>query len=397
MNDSTINFDSIIDRKNTGCIKWDGMKKIYNTDDLIPLWIADMDFPSPIEVSKALEDRSKHYVYGYPTIEEPYYESSINWIKRRHNIDVKREWIVNTPGVVPAISLAVLTLTNEEDGIIIQPPVYPPFFECVKGNNRRILENNLINNDGYYEMDFEDLEKKASLDYVKMLILCNPHNPVGRVWTKCELKRLKEICLRHNVIVLSDEIHSDLTYKKHPYTSVLNLGGEFLNNTLTTIAPSKTFNIAGLFTSVIVIPDKEKRERFSHLVNVLHIGNGSIFGITGLETAYRYGEKWLDSLLVYLEDNADFLVNFINERIPQIKVMKPEGTYLAWLDFREVFTSSSDLREFLAHKAKVGLNDGGTFGIHGEGFARLNFACPRALLKEGLERIAEAVNNLDNY
>ncbi|MCX7780084.1 MAG: PatB family C-S lyase [Negativicutes bacterium] len=383
-------FDNIIDRRNTASWKWDKLDKVFGTSDLLPMWIADMDFAAPPAVVEAVKAKADHGIYGYATFPRSFYEAITGWMKRRHNWDVKGEWIMVTPGVVPAISIAVQAFTAPGDGIVIQPPVYPPFFRCVKANRRRLVENPLKFEEGQYRIDFDDLERKLD-PTVKMLILCNPHNPVGRVWPKEDLIRLTEICIKHNLLILADEIHGDLIFTGHRHIPLATLGAEVAERTVTFTAPSKTFNLAGLYTSATIISNPALRQRFNELLEVLSVNEGNVFGIAACEAAYNHGEAWLSDLLAYLEESADFLIRYLSERMPQVKAVRPEATYLAWLDFRELGLDSAELRRFLIYKAKVGLNDGTTFGTQGEGFARLNFGCPRSLLAEGLTRIEKAI------
>lgn len=312
-------------------------------------------------------------------------------MKARHQWEIDREWILSAPGVVPSINLAIQAFTAPGDEIIIQTPVYPPFFSCIVKNKRQIIENPLINSNGYYEIDFEDLESKIT-PRTKMLLLCSPHNPVGRVWTKEELLHLSDICLRHNIIILADEIHSDLIFKGHKHIPVASLSPEINQLTITCISPSKTFNIAGLYSSFMITADQEKRDLLCQVMDALDFSKGNLFAVAAVEAAYYEGAAWLDQLLPYLESNAEYAVAYIGKHIPGIKVKKPEGTYLAWLDFRELFQEPALLKEFLIKKARVGLNDGTTFGKQGAGFARLNFACPRSQLNEGLVRIKAAID-----
>lgn len=383
-------FDEVIDRRNSRCRKWDNVEEVFGTHDILPLWIADMDFAAPPGVVDAINRAARHRIYGYHTRPQSFYQAAVDWVGRRHGWQVKLEWVINAPGVVPSIIAAILALTDPGDEVIIQPPVYPPFFSCVTKNGRQLVENPLRCADGRYEMDFDDLERKIS-SKTRMLILCSPHNPVGRVWTQAELTRLNEICLQHDIMVLADEIHSDLVFKGHKHIPVAALHDDAQRNTVTCISPSKTFNIAGFYTSYVIIADQSKRKKFLRVLEALEISQGNSFGVIAAEAAYRTGEGWLEDLLPYLEANADFMADYIAENIPGISMSKPEGTYLGWLDCRRLTIDSRDLKEFFVRKAKVGLNDGRTFGVQGEGFVRLNFGCPRSTLAEGLERIRQAV------
>lgn len=387
------NFDASISRQGTGCRKWDSLDSVFGYDDILPFWIADMEFAAPPGVTAALKDRIEHPVYGYHTRERSFYQSVIEWESTRHGWNIEPEWVLNAPGVVPSINFAILALTEPGDQIIIQPPVYPPFFSCVTKNKRQVIENPLINRDGCYVPDFEDLERKMN-PKVKMLILCSPHNPVGRVWTQDELARLTDICLRHKVIIVADEIHADLVYGGHKHIPLSLLDSDVAQSTITFISPSKTFNIAGTYTSFAVIPNETMRRKFAKLMGALHLESGNLFGITAAEAAYRTGDQWLDELLPYLEGNAQFLTDYIKDNIPGVSTYQPQGTYLAWLDFRQSGIPVSNLTHFLVHNARLGLNDGTTFGTQGTGFARLNFGCTRSLLAEGLSRLETAMKKL---
>ncbi|CQR73768.1 Cystathionine beta-lyase PatB [Sporomusa ovata DSM 2662] len=389
------NFDATISRQGTGCRKWDSLDSVFGRKDILPFWIADMDFATPPGVVEALKEKVEHKVFGYHTRDNSFYKAAIDWEMERHGWGIKQEWLLNTPGVVPSISFAILALTEPGDQIIVQPPIYPPFFACVTKNGRQLIENPLINIDGNYVLDFDDLERKMS-PKVKMLLLCSPHNPVGRVWTKEELSRLAEICLRHNVLIISDEIHADLVYSGHKHIPLSFLGSEVAQSTITFLSPSKTFNIAGTYTSFAVIPNEIHRRKFAQLMDALHLDSGNLFGITAAEAAFRTGGPWLDELLAYLESNAEFLVNYVKSNIPSISTTVPQGTYLAWLDFNKSGIHTSELHHFLIHKAGLGLNAGATFGTQGTGFARLNFGCRRTLLAEGLFRLETAMKKFNH-
>ncbi len=383
-------FDSIINRENSGCRKWDGRKSVFGADDVLPMWIADMDFQSPPAVIEALQKSAAHGVYGYALKPETYYDAIVNWMGRRYGCPIERDWILDTPGVVPAINLAIQAFTRPCDKIIIQPPVYPPFYSSIVKNRRQVVENPLVVENGRYMMDLRDLEKKMQLD-IKMLILASPHNPVGRVWSREELQALANLCLRYNVLILADEIHSDFVFSGHQFIPMRSLSPEVARATITCIAPSKSFNLAGLKTAATIISNRKLRELFDTALEAVHIADGNIFGIAALEAAYRDGAEWLDELVQYLEKNADFLVKYMKENVPGIRLMRPEGTYLAWLDCRELGLQQADLRQFFVQKAKVGLNDGLAFGKQGEGFMRLNFGCPQSTLQDGLTRIEKAI------
>ncbi len=387
-------FDSVIERRGTNCFKWDFVDEIFGKSDILPMWVADMDFRSPEQVIKAIQDRAKHGVFGYTARPDTLYDSVTNWLDKRFNWKVEKDWILFTPGVVPAIDLAMQAYTNPGDEVVIQPPVYNPFFGAVKNNNRTLIKNPLKIDDGEYRIDFDDLENKVN-NKTKMLIFCSPHNPVGRVWNEIELKELGLFAKKHNILIVSDEIHADIVYKPHRHTPFLNIDNAFEDFSIVCMAPSKTFNLAGLETSFVVIKNKSLRERYERQIKKTSLWMTNIFGIVAAEAAYKYGEQWLDSLLEYLNGNIDYIEDFINERLPEIKFTRPEGTYLAWLDFRNLNLSNEELEKLLVYEGKVGLNNGPDFGKEGKGFQRLNFGCPRSLLKDGLERIERAVNIIE--
>jgi cystathionine beta-lyase len=389
--DANFDFNQIIPRKGTGSRKWDAVDTVFGSADVLPLWIADMDFASPEAVTRKLIERASHPIYAYNTQEASLYQAFINWVKRRHNWEIEQDWILLAPGVVPSIVLSILALSEPGDGVIIQPPVYPPFFDSIKDNQREIVENPLIENNGRYEIDYDDLEQKLADPKNKLLLFCSPHNPVGRVWTRAELSKVYELCQKYNVDVLSDEIHSDLVYSEHKHTVFASLGTPVCKQSVTFMAASKTFNVAGLNLSFSVVPCKRRRALIKAEINRLHLNRNNLFGVLASETAYAEGDSWLDGLLEYLEKNADTLVDFTEKRLPKVKVVKPEGTYLAWLDFRAYFSNAKELDDFLVQKAKVGLNSGKTFGRQGEGFARINLATQRSVLLEALVRIEKAL------
>ncbi|MED1794710.1 pyridoxal phosphate-dependent aminotransferase [Brevibacillus nitrificans] len=385
-------FDKVINRLNTASVKWDEVDRFFGDKDLLPLWVADMDFQVPAPVTDALRARVEHGIFGYTERPESYYEAVIGWMERRHQWSVQKEWICHCPGVVPALSYLVQVFTQPGDKVIIQPPVYHPFTSVVADNGREVVHNPLKYEEGRYFMDFEDLRQKMDPS-VKLLILCNPHNPGGRVWTKEELTELGNICLENNVMVISDEIHGDLILKGHKHIPFAAISEEFAQNSIICTAPSKTFNMAGMQTSNIIIPNQEYREAFQKMMSTLVLRMTNTFGVVATEAAYRHGDEWLDQLLVYLQGNLDFLTEYIETHIKGIKVIQPEGTYLVWLDCRELGMDAKGLQEFMGKQAKVAVNQGHVFGPGGEQFIRLNMACPRSLIEEGLERIAKAVSS----
>ncbi|HOJ09660.1 MAG TPA: PatB family C-S lyase [Clostridiales bacterium] len=386
------NFDKIINRKNTNCEKWDMIEKSFGSSDVLPLWVADMDFEAPLEVAESIKKRTEHGVFGYTAVPYSYYKAVIDWLKVRHGWEVDRDWISLSHGVIPSLCAAIITFTNPGDKILIQSPVYPPFFSIVKNNGRCLVNNQLKISQGKYIIDFDNLQKQLS-EGVKMMILCNPHNPVGRVWSRDELNQIGELCLKYNVMLVSDEIHSDLVYPYVKHIPAGSISEEIAQNSITCVAPSKTFNIPGLGISAVIIPNSRLSKMFNKTVSNMAMNMSSIFGPIAAEAAYKYGADWLDQLLVYLQGNIDFLTQYLKDNIPQIKFFKPEGTYLAWLDCRDLGLDQKELKSFMTNKAKVGLIEGTAFGPGGEGYQRLNFACPRSVLVEALQRIKAAVND----
>ena len=385
------NFDEIIDRRQSDSVKW-ATGRVFGDEAILPLWVADMDFRAPQAVIEALRARVEHGVFGYTMPGAGLHQAVMDWLSRRHGWPVEKSWITFTPGVVPAINLALLAFTQPGDKVIIQPPVYYPFFNVVNNNGRQLIENPLIEEDGFYRMDFDGLERQMCDPRARMLILCSPHNPVGRVWRVEELTRLAELCLKHHILLISDEIHHDLVFRPHRHIPVATLSQEAARNTVTLLAPSKTFNLAGLHTSVTVIADEQLRRRFTSAQDNIGVGHTTIFGALALETAYAQGEGWLEEVLAYLEGNLDFITGFLAARLPGVKMRKPEGTYLAWLDFRGLNLGPEELNKRLLKDARVGLNDGGMFGAGGQGFQRVNVGCPRATLAQALERMAAVLD-----
>lgn len=385
------NFNEIVDRSNNFSSKWSEMEKKYGTNDLLPMWVADMDFKAAPCIIDSLKNRLEQEIYGYTTRPDSYNESIVNWLDRRHNWKIKSEWLIYSPGVIPAISLLINELTKANDKIMIQEPVYSPFNSVVKNNNRELIISPLQKlENGNYIMDYEDIENK--IKDVKLFILCNPHNPVGRVWTKDELKKLGDICLKHNVKIISDEIHSDIILKKHKHIPMESISKEFEKNTITCMAPTKTFNIAGLQSSYVILPDEKYYKLLDDAFTRIDIKRNNCFSLVATEASYNNGESWLESFLEYLESNIDFAIKYINENMPKLKVRKPEGTYLLWVDFSALGLSDEELESILVQKGKVALNQGNSFGIGGSGYQRINLACPRSMLEEALIRIKNAIN-----
>lgn len=384
-------FDTIIDRRDTCCQKWDSMEPLFGTNDLLPMWVADMDFKAPPEVIEALRERVDHGIFGYTSRCPSYYQSITGWFARRHGWTIEQEWVRHTPGVVPALAASILAFTQPGDGVLVQPPVYYPFFNAIRGRGRTVVENPLHFNNGRFEMDYADLERKLEDSSVKLVFLCSPHNPVGRVWSRQELEKFAALCAAKGVIVISDEIHCDILFDGAKHTPYASISEEARDHSITTIAPSKTFNIAGLSTAAAIIPSKRLRDNYQSVVDFLHVNGGNVFGTLALEAAYTQGEPWLNELLAYLEGNLDFIEEFLAERLPDINLVRPEGTYVPLLDCRALEMSGPELERLLVEKGGVALDGGHWFGTGGTGFVRINIATPRALLKDGLERIEKAV------
>ncbi|NMF00136.1 MalY/PatB family protein [Aneurinibacillus aneurinilyticus] len=383
-------FDVAISRTDTNSAKWDYLESIFGTEDVLPLWVADMDFASPPCVVEALVARAKHPVYGYPGTPQALFEAASQWMAHRFNIQVQPEWMTAVSGVISGLHAAVEAFTRPGDKIIVQPPVYPPFFNVALSRGRYVIENPLREQDGYYVMDFEDLRSKID-DRTKLLILCSPHNPVGRVWTKEELAHVAAICVEHDIIILTDEIHADLVYEKNTHTPFASLGPEASKRCITFLSPSKTFNVAGLFTSIAFTEHTGLLKRLKASVRKAGTDHVNLFGIEACIAAYKGGEEWLEEVLVYLKGNATYIERFLQERLPQIQMRIPEATYLGWLDFREFGFSAGELKRFIVEEARLGFNDGASFGTGGEGFQRINFGCSRAVLEEAMLRLEKAV------
>ena len=394
-------FDCVIDRRNTDCAKWDAVEPVFGSEDIIPMWVADMDFPIAKPITEALRKRIEHEIYGYTRPGLPLIEAVVNRMQQKYNWGIEPEWIVFTPGVIPALHVAVRAFTHPGDEVVIQEPVYYPFWSAITDNGCSVVNNTLELIGGHYEANFEDLERKfvprvrmvPSPSRAKMMILCSPHNPVGRVWTKEELVRMGEIVIKNDAIVVSDEIHCELLFRGAQHIPFASISEEFEQHSVVCMAASKTFNVAGLAASTIIIPNMKLRDTFNNArAGILPRPN--VLALKALEAAYRDGDEWLEQLLDYLQRNLEFLMEYFVKKIPRVKVVRPEGTYLVWLDCRELGMDAMSLGAFMREKAKVGLNDGYLFGPGGAGFQRINIACPRPILEEALRRIEVAVNNL---
>lgn len=384
------NFDQIIDRWNTHSEKWDGMLEHYGTEDLLPMWEADLDFFVAPKLREAMIKRAEHGVYGYTVREHSFFESIINWQKRRNGWKIEKDWIRNSAGAIPAISVAVNAFTKPGDKVIIQDPVYYRFFNSINLNGRHAVHNTMKYENGEYKIDFDDLERQID-PRVKLLILCNPQNPVGKVFSKEELLKLGEICLKNDIIIVSDEIYSDIVFSGHKHIPIASLSKELEMNSVTIFGPGKGFNLSGLKATIIAIPNPKLRIAYDFVADGMQICLKNLFSIEAIEAAYNHCEDWLDELIEYLEANRDYMVEYFEKNIPHVKLVKPQGTYIAWIDFNELEMTDEELEKFALEKIKIGFKYGYTFGRGGSGFQRINFGCPRALLQDGLQRIEKAV------
>ena len=393
------NFDEIIDRSNTDSLKYDFAEKKGMPEDLLPMWVADMDFRTPKPVIEAMQNIVNHGIFGYSESREDYFMVLEQWFLSRFNWQIKAKWLVKTPGVVYAISQAIRAFTQEGDGVLIQEPVYYPFRQTIAINNRKVVVNQLVYSQGKYEIDFDDFEMRIKEDQVKLFILCSPHNPVGRVWTKEELIRMGDICLKYDVLIIADEIHSDFILEGRTHYVFADQKPEYLEQTITCTAPSKTFNLAGLQISNIFIANQDYKKRFKHEMAKGGYSQLNIMGIVACRAAYQHGHEWLNQLKVYLMDNLEFARSFVNTELEGVRLVEPEGTYLLWLDFSEYLhknnLSDEQLDRLIVHKGKLWLDDGNMFGQGGHGFQRMNMACPRAVLKKGLTQLARALKSLE--
>jgi len=388
-------FDRLINRTNTHSVKWDKhiLKEFFETDDVLPLWVADMDFECPQPVVEAVKQKASEEIYGYSWHKTPeYFDAVIRWMDRRHDWLIKSDWITYSPGVVPAIDIMIRAFSNVGDKVIVQTPVYYPFFSAIKNNGRQLLQNELKFENNKYTIDFDDFEEKAKDPQTKIFVFCSPHNPVGRVWTVDELKKLGDICLENDVLVISDEIWNDLILTGYKHTIFSDVDEDFKDNSIICTAPSKTFNMAGLQMSNIIIPNKKLRESFSFSISRQNsLGIPNAFGIVALIAAYEEGEDWLTQVMEYIEDNFRFIKGFLEEKLPDVSMVNPEGTYLAWINCSNLVMNDEERKEFLLKKAKVALDSGSIFGPGGEGFERINVACPRTILEECMNLIYNAI------
>lgn len=384
------NFDEIIERSNTASVKYDLRKMFFGEDEVIPMWVADMDFRTPPFVMDAIRERVEHPVLGYSIRPPEYYNSIKGWLKRHHDWTVKNEWISFSPGIVPALNTVVLAFTKPGDRIIVQPPVYFPFFGAVKKNGRILSQNPLCMVNGRYEMDFIGFEKLCRKG-ASMVLICNPHNPGGNAWRPDELRKLANICLKYNVLMVSDEIHADLVNVGYKHTVLASLSAAIAKRTITMMAPSKTFNMAALSTASVIISNSKLRKTYNELVQNLHIDMGNVFGTVASTAAYTHGDEWLSQLIIYIDENINILEKHLEKHLPEIKLIRPEATYMAWLDCSGLNMDDEELKHFMISRAHLGLNPGVQFGIGGSSYMRMNLACPRATLTKALAQLSEAI------
>ena len=384
-------FSQVIERNNTLSIKYDFAKERKKPSGLLSLWVADMDFPVAQEIKDALIERCNHGIFGYSEVKTPYYEVIAKWYQEKFNWSTKKQWLVKTPGVVAAIANAIRAFTNIGDAVLIQKPVYYPFFLTIEDNQRKVVNNSLVYKNGRYEMDFVDFEEKIISHKVKLFVLCSPHNPVGRVWNKEELLKIGDICLKHKVIVVADEIHADFVYHGHQHQVFANLKTDYQEITVTCTAPSKTFNIAGLQVSNIFIANENLRKKFKQELKKTANADINVMGLIACQAAYSQGEDWLRQVKIYIAENLEYVKTFLRDNLPQVKLVEPEGTYLLWLDIRELNLTEEELEDLIINKAKLWLDGGTMFGTEGVGFQRINIACPQKILIQAFTQLKEAL------
>ena len=387
-----VDFDTVPNRRGTNCFKYDFAREMGMPEDVLPLWVADMDFPTAPAVLERLHELAEHGIFGYTGVKDAYFSAVHNWYAQRFGWETQRSWLVTTPGVVFAIAIAIRAFTQKGDAILIQQPVYYPFANKVTENDRQLVVNPLVLKNGRYEMDFADMERKIVDYHVKMLLLCSPHNPVGRVWTKEELLRVGEICQKHGVLVVSDEIHADFTYAGHTHRVFASVKSEFADFTITCTAPSKTFNLAGLQNSNIFIPNRQLRHAYKKELSACGCGGTNCMGMAACQAAYEAGADWLEQLKQYLAGNLAYIRQFLREKLPDIALIKPDGTYLVWLDLRKLGLTEQQQRQLIVQDAKLWLDTGTLFGQGGEGFERINIACPRTTIEQAMQRLEHAVH-----
>jgi cystathionine beta-lyase len=383
------NFDEIIERRGTDCVKYDLLETIFGNGEALPFWVADTDFRVPDFIMDALRRRMNHEILAYSYRPESYYEAIISWMDRKHGWKIEKEMITSSPGVVSAVTMLIMALSEPGDKVIVQPPVYFPFFSSIKGSGRKMVENPLMLRDGRYTFDFENLKQIIDTQ-TRLLILCSPHNPGGMVWKREELEELSRICTEKGIVIVSDEIHADLVFSGSKHIPIPMISEEIAMNSAVLMAASKTFNVAGLSTAFVIIPNKKLRVKYERVLHTVHIEGGNIFGNIATEAALKNGYDWVSQLMAYLENNYNFLETFLTTRMPKVKIMKPEATFLVWLDFSAYNLTEIQLGKILINGG-VALNNGTKFGTGGDGYFRLNFGCPKAILEEALIRIEKAL------
>lgn len=394
MSERNLDFDKVTERRNTRCLKYDFAKRRGLPEDVLPLWVADMDFKTSSYVVDALVQRAEEGIFGYSEVQTPYFDILRDWFKKHHNWEIKEKWLIKTPGIVFALSMAVKAYTEPGDGVLIQLPVYYPFSEVISDNGRKVVSNTLyLGEDNRYHIDFVDFERKITDENIKLFFLCNPHNPVGRVWSKDELLRIGDICVKHHVIVVSDEIHQDFVFKgKHHVFA--GLKKEYEDISITCTSPSKTFNLASMLMSNIFIPNHELKKKFRKELNAAGTSQLGVMGLVACETAYSKGEEWYQAMMRYVSENIKFTQSYVEKHLKGVNMTEHEGTYLVWLDFRGTGLSDDELEDLIIHKAKLWLDSGRIFGESGKGFQRINVACPRSILEEALKRLRKALEEL---
>ncbi|MGC8228316.1 MalY/PatB family protein [Pseudobacillus badius] len=384
-------FDRVINRTGTNAVKWDNLKAVFGVEDALPMWVADMDFEAPYAVKEAVVKQAEHGIYGYTAIPESMKEAIKHWMLKRHGWEIETEWLLFNQGVVPSLGAAIEAFTELGDSVLVQSPVYTPFFDMIERNGRLVVNSELMLKDDRYEIDLADLEEKLSNEEVKLFLLCSPHNPGGRVWTKTELSAIADLCQKYNVLIVSDEIHSDLTAEPHKHTPIASIHENCQSHIVTCIAPSKTFNLAGLQTSAMIVPDKELRAKLQKVLAKQGFFTLNIMGIAATEAAYREGGPWLDEAIDYIRGNIQLVKEFISRELPDLTVIEPEGSYLVWIDCRKLGLSDDELMKKLLLKGKLALGQGSKYRSGGEGFMRMNVACPRSIVEEGLQRLKTAL------
>jgi len=384
-------FSELHDRRNTRSVKWDMLEPVFQTSDVLPMWVADMDFKAPEAVNQALIERAKHGIYGYTIIDDDVKNAIIHWLEHRHDWKIEQKWLAFSPGVVTSLHMAIQAFTKPNDKVLVQTPVYGPFYNVIESHDRELVKNKLNYTDGYYSIDFQDFEEKLKTG-VKAFILCSPHNPVGRVWKKEELEEMARLCLKYDVLIIADEIHADLVLPGHKHIPIASLSEEIAEHTITTMAPSKTFNLAGLQASFIVAKNNNIRLKLEEFLGKQGFHMLNTMGNAAIEAAYKHGEEWLDELLSVIQENKNYVIDMFEKKAPELKVIDSEGTYLVWIDCSGLNMDHEKLKKFMIEEAKVGLNAGMEYGEEGSQFMRMNLACPKSTVEEGVKRIIDAVS-----